>query len=183
MVWSGTMDIVPDHNRTVQTAFPIASIIKPDQPGAYLVLAEDAADATPEKEFTAPSSSNDQAWGWRQDDQTIPAHWVIVTDIALTAMSAADGLHVIARSLRTAEPVSGARFVWCRRARTNSARLSRTKRDKHSLPRGCLEGAAREPHRSSPLMDPVVTLPLWTSIDPPSTSPIEALPADQTRGS
>ena len=75
-IWSGTMDIVPDHNRTVQTAFPIASIIKPDQPGAYLVLAEDAADATPEKEFTAPSSSNDQAWGWRQDDQTIPAHWV-----------------------------------------------------------------------------------------------------------
>jgi uncharacterized protein YfaS (alpha-2-macroglobulin family) len=110
LVWSGTMDIAPDHNRTVQTAFPIASVIKADHPGAYLVLAEDAAQAIPEREFTASTPSNDEAeWWWQEDDEIIPAHWIIVTDIALTAMSAADGLHVIARSLRTAGPISGAR--------------------------------------------------------------------------
>src|SRR5262249_55056594 len=62
-----------------------------------------------EKEFIPSTSSNDRvgAWWW-EDGETIPAHWVVVTDIALTAMTGADGLHVIARSLRTAEPISGA---------------------------------------------------------------------------
>jgi len=48
LIWSGTMDIVRDHNRTVQTAFPLAGIIKSEQPGAYLVIAEDVANAMPE---------------------------------------------------------------------------------------------------------------------------------------
>jgi len=84
LIWSGTMDIVRDHNRTVQTAFPLAGIIKSEQPGAYLVIAEDVANAMPDKEFSTVSASDEQNGFWRDRYETIPAHWVIVTDIALT---------------------------------------------------------------------------------------------------
>jgi hypothetical protein len=36
LIWSGTMDIVRDHNRTVQTAFPLTGIIKSEQPGVVV---------------------------------------------------------------------------------------------------------------------------------------------------
>ena len=103
-IWSGTMDVAVDHNRTVETAFPLGDIIKPGQVGAYLIVAEDAAHALPDKFFTPGAAAAD-------DDYTemfvpIAAHWVVSTDIALTAISGNDGLHLFARSLATAEPLS-----------------------------------------------------------------------------
>jgi uncharacterized protein YfaS (alpha-2-macroglobulin family) len=111
LIWSGTMDVVRDHNRTVQTAFPLAGIIKSEQPGAYLVIAEDAANAMPDKELSTVAASDEQNVFWRDLYETIPAHWVIVTDIALTAMTGADGLHVSARSLKSAEPLVGVKVT------------------------------------------------------------------------
>jgi alpha-2-macroglobulin len=111
LIWSGTMDIVHDHNRTVQTAFPLAGIIKSEQPGAYLVMVEDAANAMPDKEFSTVAASDEQNDFWRDRYQMIPAHWVMVTDIALTAMTGADGLHVSARSLKSAEPLVGVKVT------------------------------------------------------------------------
>ena len=111
LIWSGTMDIVRDHNRTVQTAFPLAGIIKSEQPGAYLVIAEDVANAMPDKELSAVAATDEQNGFWRDRYETIPAHWVIVTDIALTAMTGADGLHVSARSLKSAEPLVGVKLT------------------------------------------------------------------------
>ena len=111
LIWSGTMDIVRDHNRTVQTAFPLAGIIKSEQPGAYLVIAEDAANAMPDKELSTVAASDEQNVFWRDLYETIPAHWVMVTDIALTAMTGADGLHVSARSLKSAEPLAGVKVT------------------------------------------------------------------------
>ena len=61
LVWSGTMDIVRDHNHTVQTAFPLSGIIKSEQPGAYLVTAEDAANAMPDKELSTGVASDEQS--------------------------------------------------------------------------------------------------------------------------
>ena len=110
LIWSGTMDIDRDHNRTVQTAFPLAGIIKSEQPGAYLVIAEDAANAMPDKEFSTAAVSDEHNVFWRDRYETIPAHWVMVTDIALTAMTGADGLHVSARSLKSAEPLAGVKI-------------------------------------------------------------------------
>jgi uncharacterized protein YfaS (alpha-2-macroglobulin family) len=111
LIWSGTMEIVRDHNRTIQTAFPLAGIIKSEQPGAYLVIAEDAANAMPDKELSTVAASDEQNVFWRDLYETIPAHWVMVTDIALTAMTGADGLHVSARSLKSAEPLAGVKVT------------------------------------------------------------------------
>ena len=103
-VWSGTMEVKTDHNRTVETSFPLGDIIQPGQAGAYLIIAEDATHALPEKFFGTRAASDDSDFTgyW----QPIAAHWVISTDIALTAISAADGLHLFARSLALAEPLS-----------------------------------------------------------------------------
>jgi uncharacterized protein YfaS (alpha-2-macroglobulin family) len=106
LVWSGTMDVPEDHNRTVSTAFPIASLIPPGRDGLYLVVAEDDAHAHPEALYTDPN------WqpGDNDNDTNLAAHWVVATDLALTSMNAADGLHVFARSLATGQPVSGAKI-------------------------------------------------------------------------
>jgi len=111
LVWSGSMAITRDHNRTVQTAFPLAGVLKADQPGAYLVIAEDAAHATPEKVFSGGEYDESRDPDWREENAKIPAHWVMVTDIALTAMTGADGLHVAVRSLKSAEPLPGVRLA------------------------------------------------------------------------
>jgi hypothetical protein len=104
-VWSGTMEVATDHNRTVETAFPLGDIIKPGQVGAYLIVAEDVAHAMPEK-FFGIRNANDHNQDFTELWQSIAAHWVISTDIALSAISGSDGLHLFARSLASAEPLS-----------------------------------------------------------------------------
>jgi uncharacterized protein YfaS (alpha-2-macroglobulin family) len=106
VVWSGTMDVPEDHNRTVSTAFPIASVVPPGRNGLYLVVAEDAAHAQPEAMYT---SSNFQPAD-DDFDVSLAAHWVVATDITLTSMDGSDGLHVFARSLATARPLPGVKI-------------------------------------------------------------------------
>ena len=105
LVWSGTMAVEADHNRPVQTAFPLSEILAPGRTGAYLVIAENAAAATPDRFFTTLRDKDDEHYGelWA----SVPAHWIIATDVALSTMSGADGLHVFARSLASADPLPG----------------------------------------------------------------------------
>src|SRR5216683_2807548 len=105
LVWSGTMAVEADHNRPVQTAFPLSEILAPGRTGAYLVIAENAATATPDRFFTALRDKDDEHYSelWA----SVPAHWIIATDVALSTMSGADGLHVFARSLASADPLPG----------------------------------------------------------------------------
>jgi uncharacterized protein YfaS (alpha-2-macroglobulin family) len=99
-VWSGTMDVQGARNTTVHTAFPLTTAIGPREPGAYLIVAADTADLTPR--------TKDTKFLWqRTEDYEFAAQWVIVTDIALTTVTATDGLHVFARSLATARPIAG----------------------------------------------------------------------------
>jgi uncharacterized protein YfaS (alpha-2-macroglobulin family) len=104
--WHGTMAVPEDHNRTVSTAFPIASVIPPGRNGIYLVVAEDAAHALPDVVFTGSiqdlNSADSDAY-----DQNLAVHWVVATDLALSSMSGTDGLHVFARSLASGKPVAG----------------------------------------------------------------------------
>ena len=106
LVWSGTMDVEADHNRTVETAFPLSDIVKSGKPGVYMIVAEKADGATPETFFTKIPKPDDSD---SSDDLYVDlaTHWVISTDMALTTMRGDDGLHVSARSLASAGPVSG----------------------------------------------------------------------------
>lgn len=104
VIWSGTMDIAQDHNRTVFTAFPLTGIAKPGRNGIYLVVAENDASHMPEKFFSDQSGEYDDSWG--ESYSSIPAHWVMSTDMALTSLQGSDGLHVFVRSLSTAMPIA-----------------------------------------------------------------------------
>jgi uncharacterized protein YfaS (alpha-2-macroglobulin family) len=109
IVWTGTMDVPEDHNRTVQTAFPLTQVIKPGMTGAFLVVAEDAAHAAPDKDWKAPG--NDEPYEYGDDFYRNKAtHWVIATDIALTSYTGTDGMLVGARSLGSALPLAGVRL-------------------------------------------------------------------------
>jgi uncharacterized protein YfaS (alpha-2-macroglobulin family) len=105
IAWTGTMDVPPDHNRTVSTAFPIGSVVPAGRDGIYLVVAEDAAKPLPEKVFTGSSQDLNDL---QPDafDMNVAVHWVVATDVALTSFMGTDGLHVFARSLASAQPLA-----------------------------------------------------------------------------
>jgi alpha-2-macroglobulin len=126
LVWSGTMSVDVNHNRQVDTAFPIANVIKPGEPGAYLVIAENPKSATPEDFFSQKQDEPDTFAGKNakrpdfarifNDPRLTPwarlaTHWVVSTDLALTTMTGTDGLHVFARSLATAIPLAQVRIA------------------------------------------------------------------------
>jgi uncharacterized protein YfaS (alpha-2-macroglobulin family) len=104
VIWTGTMEVPQDHNRTVLTAFPLSQVIKPGMVGAYLVVAEDAAHAVPESKWQKTEDNGPYNENFYE---TKPTHWVIATDIALTTFTGTDGLHVSARSLADATPKAG----------------------------------------------------------------------------
>ena len=99
VVWSGTMDVADVKNDSVVTLIPIRDILKGKPPGAYVLVAEDAAKAKP-----ADSSDDDSS------DQ-LAAQWVIDSDISITTFQGTNGLAVFARSYASAKPLSGVKLT------------------------------------------------------------------------
>ncbi len=86
-VWRGVGEVGNELNRDVITALPLSDAIKDFEPGIYAM--------------TARISGSGEAW---EDAAT---QWFIVTDLGVETMLGADGLHVFARSLRSAEVLAG----------------------------------------------------------------------------
>ena len=104
LVWQGTMAVNNVKNDTVVTNIPIHDILKNRKPGAYVLIASDAA-----------KKSGDQD---RDFDQQKAAQWVVDSDIALTTFQSANpppgqglGLSVFARSYNDARPLAGVRLA------------------------------------------------------------------------
>ena len=93
-IWSGTLDVKPDLNRDVTTAFPVLEAVGKLQPGVYVMLARAG-----EHKIATASDDDDNNAGATQ--------WFVVSDLGLTAFSGSDGVHVLVRSLATAEPLAG----------------------------------------------------------------------------
>jgi len=103
LVWQGTMAVTNVKNDTVVTNIPIREMMKGRQPGAYVLVAQDAAKAN-----TDPNDYGTQ----------MAAQWVIDSDIALTSFQSANpatgqgpGLSVFARAYGDARPQSGVRLT------------------------------------------------------------------------
>jgi uncharacterized protein YfaS (alpha-2-macroglobulin family) len=104
LVWQGTMAVNNVKNDTVVTLVPLHDILKNRKPGAYVLIASDAAKK---------SGDADRDFG-----QQKAAQWVIDSDIALTSFQSANpppgqglGLSVFARSYNDAQPLSGVRLA------------------------------------------------------------------------
>ncbi len=83
-------------NDSVTTLVPINDILKGKPPGAYVLIAMDAAQDETKDYY---------------DEGTIAAQWVVDSDIALTTFQGtASGLTVFARSYATAHPMGGVKL-------------------------------------------------------------------------
>ncbi len=100
LVWRGSMEVRNVLNQPSVTAFPIRETIKDWKPGAYFVVAWNAA--TPAEDGDEPD-----------DDSAaeVTGMWIVDTDIALTTFTGRDGLNVFARSLEAARPLAGLEIV------------------------------------------------------------------------
>ena len=80
----------PDLNQDVVTAFPVLGAVGTLQPGVYVMMARPQNGGAPADD---------------EDYETRATQWFIVSDLGLTALKGADGVHVLVRSLASAEPV------------------------------------------------------------------------------
>ncbi len=87
-IWRGTGELQSELNREVTTLLPMEEALGARKPGIYLLQAS-VPGLDP---YDAPPASQ----------------WFVVSDIGLTSMLGADGLHVFTRSLASGEPLAGA---------------------------------------------------------------------------
>ena len=99
VVWTGTMDVANVKNDTVVTLVPIRTILNDKKPGAYVLIAEDAAKA-----------KNDNAED-EYESGGMAAQWVIDSDIAITTFQGANGMSAFTRSYASAQPKAGVKFT------------------------------------------------------------------------
>ncbi len=86
LLWKGEITIERDRNKRVTTLVPIADVLPKTAPGIYVLTAETPTQA-------------EEYWNYRA------TQWFVISDLGLTTMSGADGLHVFVRSLATGQPV------------------------------------------------------------------------------
>lgn len=87
-IWNGTAEVATELNRDVTTRLPIGEALAGQGPGLYVLRA------------TIP--------GLDPYDNPPATQWFVVSDIGVSTMLGADGLHVFARALGTAQPIEGA---------------------------------------------------------------------------
>ncbi|MEO9970984.1 MAG: alpha-2-macroglobulin [Hyphomonadaceae bacterium] len=89
-LWTGTMPVTRAQNAPVVTVFPLADVVGELKPGAYIVNLKDGRDLP---DGSGPPASSER--------------WIVMTDLALSAYSSAEGMDVTLRSLQTGQAVSG----------------------------------------------------------------------------
>jgi uncharacterized protein YfaS (alpha-2-macroglobulin family) len=98
VVWKGTMDVANVKNDSVVTQIPISQILKDRKPGAYVLIASDAAKKA------ADDSSED-------DSGELAVQWVVDSDMAITTFQGATGLSAFVRSYANSRPMSGVKLT------------------------------------------------------------------------
>jgi uncharacterized protein YfaS (alpha-2-macroglobulin family) len=93
-IWSGTLDVDPELNAEVTTAFPVMEAAGQLDPGVYVMAARPAGDGLAASDYDDDSSGT-------------ATQWFIVSDLGLTALTGKDGIHAFLRSLASAGPLAG----------------------------------------------------------------------------
>jgi uncharacterized protein YfaS (alpha-2-macroglobulin family) len=102
LVWQGTMDVANVKNDTVVTLIPIDTLLKNKRPGAYVLIASDAA---------RKANLNDAGEEEFDYSNQVAVQWVVDSDMALTTFKSASGLSVFVRSYASAKPLSGVKLA------------------------------------------------------------------------
>lgn len=134
LVWRGSMPVSGPRNEAVVSLFPLAKSIGNPEPGVYLVAARnlDAKSGTDEEDGTYYYSE-----GYRP----MAGQWVVQSDLGLTSFTGSDGLTLVARSLKTAKPVEGARLTLVARNNDELATVTTDREGKARFAAGLSRGA------------------------------------------
>lgn len=127
LVWKGTMPVKGPRNTPVTSLFPLSEIIGKPEPGAYIVLASNAADKKDDED--------DDYYGSRKAMQ-----WVVQSDLGLTSFAGADGLTLTVRSLASARPTPGVRLTLIARNNDELATATTDADGKAAFPAGLMRG-------------------------------------------
>jgi len=130
LVWSGTMDVKVVKNDSVVTLIPINQILKDRKPGAYVLLAMDAAKKTDADSY--------------YDSADIATQWVIDSDIALTTFQGANGLTVFARSYASAAPLANVKLALVARDNNELATVTTDKTGRADFEAGLMNATGGE---------------------------------------
>lgn len=93
-VWHGSVEFAGDKNRETVTLLPLKTVLPETKPGVYVLTAR-----PPRKQAPAAGDEDDD-----YDYDVHATQWLIVSDLGLTVMRGADGLHVFVRSLESGRP-------------------------------------------------------------------------------
>jgi uncharacterized protein YfaS (alpha-2-macroglobulin family) len=101
LAWQGAMPVADIKNDSVTTLIPIHDLLKGRKPGAYVVIASDAAQKKGDDD--------------RDYSTQLAMQWVVDSDMALTSFTSASaatgsGLTMFARSYDRAMPLAGVRL-------------------------------------------------------------------------
>jgi uncharacterized protein YfaS (alpha-2-macroglobulin family) len=97
VVWKGEVQVHASGGQRATTVFPLGAVLKELKPGAYVIKARDASGGRDTKLKNAPEG----------DPPAQARRWILYTDMALVAYRGAEGLDVVVRSLKTAQPMGG----------------------------------------------------------------------------
>jgi hypothetical protein len=89
LVWEGSLETQTPLNEEITTAFPVAEALTELSPGLYVMTARPGAKVPPD------------------DYQNVATQWFVVSDLGLATLDGKDGLHVLVRSIATAEAMDG----------------------------------------------------------------------------
>jgi alpha-2-macroglobulin len=101
-IWAGEMPVHGQPDQRSVTVFPLGSVLKTLDPGAFVVTVRDASGVR-----GAPAKAG-QVEG---DTPARARRWILFTDMALQAYDGTDALDVTVRSLKTAKAMAGVRVA------------------------------------------------------------------------
>lgn len=143
LLWSGTMEVRNVQNKSVTTSIPVREVVKDWKPGAYVVVAWNAADGALDELLSRENENFDYD---KYYERRFATQWLIDTDIGLTTFTGSDGLTVFARSLNTAQPAAGVELTLIARNNEDIAKLTTDAQGKVHFPANLLSAkAAAEP--------------------------------------
>jgi uncharacterized protein YfaS (alpha-2-macroglobulin family) len=97
-IWKGTVAVRGERNAPATTVFPLGSVLRAGDPGAYVVRVRDAG----------PGAGLRGANG---DTPAAASRWIVNTDMAIQTFQGSSGLDVVVRSIASARPLGGVRVA------------------------------------------------------------------------
>ncbi len=122
LLWKGEMPVTTKLNEEATVAFPVDELLPNLKPGLYVLT------ASPSDGSAAPDAAQAAAEEQYDEGGYKATQWFVVSDLGLTAMSGADGVHAFVRSLADAKGKAGIEVRLL--ARNNEVLATKTSDDK-----------------------------------------------------